>query len=87
MALIGKVRINSMKMRRNLILKHLRFEAADPAAPHHPEYPGIFYENILNQYLKKNFFQSHLDTSNFDEYPMDQDGAPPDDVSGWDEQF
>ena len=31
--------------------------------------------------------QSHLDTSNFDEYPMDQDGAPPDDVSGWDEHF
>ena len=31
--------------------------------------------------------QSHLDTSNFDEYPMDAEGPPPDDVSGWDEHF
>ena len=31
--------------------------------------------------------QSHLDTSNFDEYPMDNDGTPPDDVTGWDEKF
>jgi cGMP-dependent protein kinase len=31
--------------------------------------------------------QSHLDTSNFDEYPIDGDGPPPDDVSGWDEHF
>ena len=31
--------------------------------------------------------QSHLDTSNFDEYPMDSEGPPPDDVSGWDEHF
>lgn len=30
---------------------------------------------------------SHLDTSNFDEYPMDADGVPPDDVTGWDELF
>ena len=31
--------------------------------------------------------QSSLDTSNFDEYPMDSDGPPPDDVSGWDDLF
>lgn len=31
--------------------------------------------------------QGHLDTSNFDDYPMDADGPPPDDVSGWDEAF
>ncbi|CAB4057516.1 PRKG1 [Lepeophtheirus salmonis] len=27
------------------------------------------------------------DTSNFDEYPMDSEGPPPDDTSGWDEYF
>lgn len=27
------------------------------------------------------------DTSNFDEYPPDSEGQPPDDVSGWDNEF
>lgn len=27
------------------------------------------------------------DTSNFDEYPPDSDGLPPDDTSGWDYDF
>jgi cGMP-dependent protein kinase len=27
------------------------------------------------------------DTSNFDEYPADADGPPPDDVTGWDADF
>ena len=31
--------------------------------------------------------QNHLDTSNFDEYPTDSEGVPPDDVTGWDELF
>jgi len=31
--------------------------------------------------------QNHLDTSNFDEYPADEGGPPPDDVTGWDEHF
>ena len=29
----------------------------------------------------------HLDTSNFDAYPKDGEAPPPDDVSGWDEQW
>ena len=47
--------------------------------------PGL-RQRTLQVPIKPNI-QSHLDTSNFDEYPMDQDGAPPDDVSGWDEHF
>ncbi|XP_071748038.1 cGMP-dependent protein kinase, isozyme 2 forms cD4/T1/T3A/T3B isoform X2 [Lepeophtheirus salmonis] len=31
--------------------------------------------------------KNQLDTSNFDEYPMDSEGPPPDDTSGWDEYF
>ena len=29
----------------------------------------------------------HLDTSNFDNYPKDNEAPPPDDVSGWDEHW
>ena len=29
----------------------------------------------------------HLDTSNFDAYPKDNEAPPPDDVSGWDEHW
>ena len=29
----------------------------------------------------------HLDTSNFDAYPKDAEAPPPDDVSGWDENW
>ncbi|XP_059479855.1 cGMP-dependent protein kinase, isozyme 2 forms cD4/T1/T3A/T3B isoform X1 [Neocloeon triangulifer] len=31
--------------------------------------------------------KSEIDVSNFDEYPPDAEGAPPDDVSGWDTDF
>lgn len=31
--------------------------------------------------------QNVTDTSNFDDYPPDTDGVPPDDVSGWDADF
>lgn len=27
------------------------------------------------------------DTSNFDEYPVDNEPIPPDDLSGWDKDF
>lgn len=28
-----------------------------------------------------------VDTSNFDKYPEDSDGLPPEDISGWDNAF
>jgi len=56
----------------------------------HKWFDGFNWEGLRQRTLQvpiKPNIQSHLDTSNFDEYPMDQDGAPPDDVSGWDEHF
>jgi cGMP-dependent protein kinase len=31
--------------------------------------------------------KSATDTSNFDEYPDEEDDPPPDDVTGWDRDF
>ena len=31
--------------------------------------------------------QNATDTTNFDEYPPDSDPPPPDDISGWDNDF
>ena len=28
-----------------------------------------------------------IDTTNFDDYPPDADGPPPDDLTGWDNDF
>lgn len=46
---------------------------------------GLRARNLTPPIMPK--IQNHLDTSNFDEYPADADGPPPDDVSGWDENF
>jgi len=56
----------------------------------HKWFDGFNWEGLRMRSLQPPIIpniQSHLDTSNFDEYPMDSDGAPPDDVSGWDEHF
>jgi len=56
----------------------------------HKWFDGFNWEGLRQRSLQPPItpsIQSHLDTSNFDEYPMDQDGAPPDDVTGWDEHF
>jgi len=56
----------------------------------HKWFDGFNWEGLRMRSLNPPIIpsiQSHLDTSNFDEYPMDSDGAPPDDVSGWDDQF
>merc|ERR1712141_157160 len=56
----------------------------------HKWFDGFNWEGLRQRTLQVPILpsiQSHLDTSNFDEYPMDQDGPPPDDVSGWDEAF
>jgi len=56
----------------------------------HKWFDGFNWEGLRQRNLNPPIIpsiQSHLDTSNFDEYPMDSDGTPPDDVSGWDEHF
>jgi len=56
----------------------------------HKWFDGFNWEGLRQKNLHPPIIpsiQSHLDTSNFDEYPMDSEGPPPDDVSGWDEHF
>jgi len=56
----------------------------------HKWFDGFNWEGLRTRTLSPPIMpkiQSHLDTSNFDEYPTDTDGPPPDDVSGWDELF
>jgi len=56
----------------------------------HKWFDGFNWEGLRQRNLHPPItpsIQSHLDTSNFDEYPMDSEGPPPDDVSGWDEHF
>lgn len=56
----------------------------------HKWFDGFNWEGLRLRNLQQPItpkIQGHLDTSNFDDYPMDQDGTPPDDVSGWDEAF
>jgi len=56
----------------------------------HKWFDGFNWEGLRLRNLQPPItpkIQGHLDTSNFDDYPMDADGPPPDDVSGWDEAF
>lgn len=56
----------------------------------HKWFDGFNWEGLRNRSLHPPItpkIQNQLDTSNFDEYPTDADGPPPDDVSGWDDQF
>jgi len=56
----------------------------------HKWFDGFNWEGLRQRTLQPPIMpsiQSSLDTSNFDEYPMDSDGPPPDDVSGWDDLF
>jgi len=56
----------------------------------HKWFDGFNWEGLRSRTLTPPILpkiQNHLDTSNFDEYPTDADGPPPDDVSGWDELF
>jgi len=56
----------------------------------HKWFDGFNWEGLRQRTLQPPILpsiSSSMDTSNFDEYPMDSDGVPPDDVSGWDEQF
>lgn len=56
----------------------------------HKWFDGFYWEGLRNRSLPPPILpkvQSVIDTTNFDDYPADPDGPPPDDLSGWDEDF
>ncbi|XP_044739615.1 cGMP-dependent protein kinase, isozyme 2 forms cD5/T2 isoform X1 [Chrysoperla carnea] len=56
----------------------------------HKWFDGFNWEGLCNRTLIPPIspqVRSVIDTSNFDEYPPDGDGPPPDDVTGWDADF
>merc|ERR1711970_1284290 len=56
----------------------------------HKWFDGFNWEGLRLRNLQPPItpkINGHLDVSNFDDYPMDADGPPPDDVTGWDEHF
>lgn len=56
----------------------------------HKWFDGFNWEGLCNRTLIPPIspqVRSVIDTSNFDEYPPDGDGPPPDDVTGWDTEF
>jgi len=56
----------------------------------HRWFDGFNWEGLRTRTLTPPIIpkiRSPMDSSNFDEYPPDMDGLPPDDVSGWDADF
>ncbi|XP_025155558.1 cGMP-dependent protein kinase, isozyme 2 forms cD4/T1/T3A/T3B isoform X3 [Harpegnathos saltator] len=56
----------------------------------HKWFDGFNWEGLRTRTLEPPILprvQSATDTANFDEYPPDSDPAPPDDISGWDNDF
>ncbi|XP_035772942.1 cGMP-dependent protein kinase, isozyme 2 forms cD5/T2-like isoform X1 [Anopheles albimanus] len=56
----------------------------------HKWFDGFYWEGLRNRSLPPPILpkvQSVVDTANFDDYPSDPDGPPPDDLSGWDDDF
>jgi cGMP-dependent protein kinase len=56
----------------------------------HKWFDGFNWEGLVNRTLTPPILprvKHETDTSNFDEYPADADGPPPDDVTGWDADF
>ncbi|CAG0888429.1 unnamed protein product [Darwinula stevensoni] len=56
----------------------------------HKWFDGFNWEGVLNRSLNPPIVpqvRSVTDTTNFDPYPPDTDGPPPDDLSGWDIDF
>ncbi|XP_069699973.1 cGMP-dependent protein kinase, isozyme 2 forms cD4/T1/T3A/T3B isoform X2 [Periplaneta americana] len=56
----------------------------------HKWFDGFNWEGLLNHTLIPPItpkVRNVTDTSNFDEYPPDSDGPPPDDLTGWDADF
>ncbi|EEB12543.1 cAMP-dependent protein kinase catalytic subunit, putative [Pediculus humanus corporis] len=56
----------------------------------HKWFDGFNWEGLTTRTLTPPILpkvQDALDHSNFDEYPPDADGPPPDDITGWDQNF
>ncbi|EDV99155.1 cGMP-dependent protein kinase, isozyme 2 forms cD5/T2 isoform X2 [Drosophila grimshawi] len=56
----------------------------------HKWFDGFYWWGLQNGSLEppiKPSVKSVVDTTNFDDYPADPEGPPPDDVSGWDKDF
>ncbi|KAJ8910800.1 hypothetical protein NQ315_014508 [Exocentrus adspersus] len=56
----------------------------------HKWFDGFNWEGLVNRTLTPPILpkvQHVTDTSNFDDYPPDTEGLPPDDLTGWDSQF
>jgi len=56
----------------------------------HKWFEGFNWEALRKRTLKPPIIpqvKSCLDSSNFDSYPADESGTPPDDLSGWDKDF
>ncbi|ALC38852.1 for [Drosophila busckii] len=56
----------------------------------HKWFDGFYWWGLQNRSLEppiKPAVKSVVDTGNFDDYPPDPEGPPPDDVSGWDKDF
>ncbi|XP_071438944.1 cGMP-dependent protein kinase, isozyme 2 forms cD5/T2 isoform X2 [Hetaerina americana] len=56
----------------------------------HKWFDGFNWEGLLNHTLIPPIIpkiKNVVDTSNFDDYPPEADGSPPDDLSGWDADF
>jgi len=56
----------------------------------HKWFDGFNWEGLCNRSLSPPIIpviHSPMDSSNFDEYPPDMDGLPPDDNTGWDADF
>lgn len=53
-------------------------------------FDGFYWWGLQNRTLEppiKPTVKSVTDTTNFDDYPPDPEGPPPDDVTGWDKDF
>ncbi|KAM7353738.1 cGMP-dependent protein kinase for isoform 2-T5 [Cochliomyia hominivorax] len=56
----------------------------------HKWFDGFYWWGLQNRTLEppiKPTVRSVTDTANFDDYPPDPEGPPPDDVTGWDKDF
>lgn len=56
----------------------------------HKWFDGFYWEGLQNRSLEPPILPTvkcASDTTNFDDYPPDPDGPPPDDTTGWDKDF
>lgn len=53
-------------------------------------FDGFYWDGLRSRSLTPPIMpevKSVIDTANFDDYPPDPESPPPDDVSGWDNDF